>query len=430
MKKRRALLLLFLLHIALISLYSEALLFPGDGMFTPHSLTPSSDSGYKDFISAGSGLSSNTKVYDSLGLAVCSSNRLERRNRINTNSFQIEVNIDELMFVSDSNPVYKRPLELAFLERAVEQNTWETPKAESDDRNEAGPYGNGIRRYGLIDGSEYFPENNDYRWVWCDIVLQLPGDAVEGGVQVGSTFYPLIQGSYTATFDIPLTNINTGEKSTMTVVVPGYYSLSNTAPAGGSAALSVTPTANAGNLNLQNMLTNDVTALVGTVDFMASLEDSGSSDLDDGNEDFYIFLSASSDPFESDPNGFKLVHESFIPGESAYTGKNSIDYVVEMIGDGDHSGLAATFDGTDNFDVVLGPTKSLETICHKVANYQTSKLEYQIIPPVYEIDLKYRHFHTFSGDLIVRLEDRTTSEIPNKGRYSSNIYIHVISGKE
>lgn len=428
MKKRRALLLLFLLHIALISLYSEALLFPGDGMFIPHSLTPSSDSGYKDFISANSGLSSDTKVYDALGLAVCSSERLGYGNRINTNLFQIEVNIDELMFVSDSNPVYKRPLELAFLERAVRYNTMGTPLTENHDRNEAGPYGNGIRRYGHIDGSEYFPENNNYRWVWCDIVLQLPGDAVEGGVQVGSTFYPLIQGSYTATFDITLTNVNTGEKSIMTVVVPGYYSLSNTAPTGGSAALSVTPTANAGNLNLQNMLTNDVTALVGTVDFMASLEDSGSSDLDDGNEDFYIFLSASSDPFESDPNGFKLVHESFVSGESAYTGKNSIDYVVEMIGDGDHSGLAATFDGTDNFDVVLGPTKSLETICHKVANYQTSELEWDWTQ--YVVDLKYRHFHTFSGDLIVRLEDRTTSEIPNKGRYSSNIYIHVISGKE
>lgn len=421
MKKRRALLLLFLLHIALISLYSEALLFPGDGMFTPHSLTPSSDSGYKDFISEGSGLDSDIKVYDSLGLAVCSSERLGWGERINTNSFQIEVNIDELMFVSDSNPVYKRPLELAFLERAVNRLTLGEPTSEKRDREE-------IRRYGRIDGREYFPENNGYRWVWCDIVLQLPGDAVEGGVQVGSTFYPLIQGSYTATFDITLTNINTGEKSTMTVVVPGYYSLSNTAPAGGSAALSVTPTANAGNLNLQNMLTNDVTALVGTVDFMASLEDSGSSDLDDGNEDFYIFLSASSDPFESDSNGFKLVHESFIPGESAYTGKNSIDYVVEMIGDGDHSGLAATFNGTDNFDVVLGPTKSLETICHKVANYQTSELKYEF--PQYVVDLKYRHFHTFSGDLIVRLEDRTTSEIPNKGRYSSNIYIHVISGKE
>lgn len=421
MKKRRALLLLFLLHIALISLYSEALLFPGDGMFTPHSLTPSSDSGYKDFISEGSGLDSDIKVYDSLGLAVCSSERLGWGERINTNSFQIEVNIDELMFVSDFNPVYKRPLELAFLERAVNRLTLGEPNTEKWDREE-------IRRYGRIDGSEYFPESNGYRWVWCDIVLQLPGEAVEGGVQVGSTFYPLIQGSYTATFDITLTNINTGEKSIMTVVVPGYYSLSNTAPAGGSAALSVTSTANAGNLNLQNMLTNDVTALVGAVDFMASLEDSGSSDLDDGNEDFYIFLSASSDPFESDPNGFKLVHESFVSGESAYTGKNSIDYVVEMIGDGDHSGLAATFDGTDNFDVVLGPTKSLETICHKVANYQASELKYEF--PQYVVDLKYRHFHTFSGDLIVRLEDRTTSEIPNKGRYSSNIYIHVISGKE
>ena len=124
------------------------------------------------------------------------------------------------------------------------------------------------------------------------------------------------------------------------------------------------------------------------------------------------------------------MHEDFRKGDSAYTDVNSIDYVVELRGDGDHQGLFETFDGTDYFSYTEGASKSLKTLCHKVRSDQDSRYTWTGIFGTVHTEmgdtLEYRHYHTFSGELTVRLEDRTTPNPPAAGRYSSYIYVHVI----
>ena len=105
-------------------------------------------------------------------------------------------------------------------------------------------------------------------------------------------------------------------------------------------------------------------------------------------------------------------------GEDFYNDSNSLDYVVELRGNSEHPGLNQVFDGTD-FMNESGVSNYLNTQCHKTYTPQSGS---------------YTHYHTYGGTLSVRLENvdavASNPTILFEGRYSSKIYIHIVSREE
>lgn len=445
MKKIKTISLLILFIVALHSVSAEAILGPAMGTMYIHNLANTYE--------AYQGLMNNkgNLEYDNLAIAIATSEKYpytgygEDGDNINwtvtsqhfsDKQFKLTVNVDELVFVSDENPVYKRPFELYTLQRGIKYDDgkytydeswlfWE-PKYSNFRVDDAGTAAaestarNYVRKIEKVTSNPvYFPEDNDgspYRLVWRDIVLQLPGKPTDGGVIVDDVFYPLIQGTYSARFDIEFEDTKTGEVSRLPVVIPGIYdaSLASTAPNDqASAAFTITPDPSAVNLNIEQLVRNKNLQRVGFIDFLWRKKGfTPLAQLDDG-VGAYIFLSASPDPFTPEPDGFKLVHEDFVEGETAYSDTNSIDYYVVLSGNSEHAGLGETFYGEDCFPSgATEATKWVKTQCHKQSQPQQDG---------------YAHYHTYTGDISIRVEGNPDVTMLAKGQYSSTIYVHVVA---
>ena len=440
MKKFKSIVLISIFLVLINNIVSAVILGPAMGMMQSHSLV-STNPAYQ-------GLMNNDKTlsYDDFAVAIATSEKYEYSGHSDSSwsdwlywvvdgeyydedSFSISVDADELMFISDDNPVYKRPFRLYTLQRGVkrDQGAYEyrvnvSYEVDIEKTREIENTARGIIRSideVKIGEPEKFPKNNDgteggtyYRWVWRDICLQLPGSPVSGGVEVDGVFYPLIQGNYSARFEVTFTNNVTGESATLPVVIPGYYNASGVAP-DTTAAFSITPDPSAVNLNIEQLVRNRNLQKVGSLDFLWREKDfSSSSQLDDGAGTF-IFLSASPDPFTSAPDGFKLVHEDFVEGETAYSDTNSIDYYVVLSGNSDHVGIGENFYGDDYYPTgSRQATKWIRTQCHKQAQPQQSG---------------YVHYHTYTGDISIRVEGTPDVALLAKGQYSSTIYVHVVA---
>ena len=412
---RRFSIILIFFSAVISSISADLMLYPAMGIQHTHPMVPN-DARYKYLIN------NQTGNLDDLAVALAGTRKYAQGTTLGNDTLKVTVDCDSMVFRSDENPVYERPFKLFFLVRGVLKDTEEDDWAENVDRGEV------RATIEIENGKEYnFPQvindGRSYRWFWTDIVLQLDNDGEEiaGGVVVDNTFYPLIQGTYsaqltvTATFTDP--NGNQKENS-IPIVIPGYYSLSSSSMNDAACAMTITPYAHASNLSLDALVEGLQTSeSVGKIDFLFRGKNSGNSNPDDDSVDFSIFLSASPDPFTPDYDGFKLVHEDFVAGESAYSDTNSIDYVVDVRGDSRHPGLNQTFDGTDYLDPNSGATKNIPTECNKEWT---------------DIGQGYIHFHTYGGELSIRLENSGTgSERPNllaSGRYSSTIYVHVVDG--
>ena len=411
MKKIKAISLLILFLVVLHSISAEAILGPSMGMMYTHNLA-TTDAAYQGLIKNNKNLN-----YDNLAIAIATSEKLDQYDdSFDWNRFRISIKSDDnmLMFVSDDNPVYKRPFEIYLLQRGAK--VIEADSARND-----------VRQITEIETNTdtFFPKDDrdftdwgHYRWVWCDVVLQLPGTpaADGGGVVVDNIFYPLIQGTYSARFDIEFEDTKTGEVSRLPVVIPGIYdaSLASTSSnTRASIAFSITPDPSAVNLNIEQLVRNKNLQRVGSIDSLWREEgfpDSG--ELDDG-AGAYIFLSASPDSFTPEPDGFKLVHEDFVEGETAYSDINSIDYYVVLSGNSEHAGLGETFYGEDCFPSgATEATKWVKTQCHKQSQPQQDG---------------YAHYHTYTGDISIRVEGNPDVTMLAKGQYSSTIYVHVVA---
>lgn len=440
MKKFKSIVLISIFLVLINNIVSAVILGPAMGMMQSHSLV-STNPAYQ-------GLMNNDKTlsYDNLAVAIATSEKYEYSGHsesslsdwlywvvdgafYNEDDFSILIDADELMFISDDNPVYKRPFRLYTLQRGVkrDQGAYKyrvnvSYEVDIEKTREIENTARGIIRSiddVKIGEPEKFPKDNDgteggtyYRWVWRDICLQLPGSPVSGGVEVDGVFYPLIQGNYSARFEVTFTNNVTGESATLPVIIPGYYNASGVAP-DTTAAFSITPDPSAVNLNIEQLVRNRNLQKVGSLDFLWREKDfSSSSQLDDGAGTF-IFLSASPDPFTLAPDGFKLVHEDFVEGETAYSDTNSIDYYVVLSGNSDHVGIGENFYGDDYYPTgSRQATKWIRTQCHKQAQPQQSG---------------YAHYHTYTGDISIRVEGTPDVTLLAKGQYSSTIYVHVVA---
>ena len=174
MMKTRRLMISLILVFASMNLFADVLLSPAMGMMKEHPMVPSGRE-YTDFAKPTPTYTERpADLYDFVAVAICSSPKYNHGAfgsgpYVVEKSISFEVSSFEGMFVSDENPVYKRPFDLYYIERGVRRN-------ESSDSSRTE-----IRGYGKIEaGEEYiFPELGDwgdryYRWVWRDIIIQLP----------------------------------------------------------------------------------------------------------------------------------------------------------------------------------------------------------------------------------------------------------------
>ena len=128
-----------------------------------------------------------------------------------------------------------------------------------------------------------------------------------------------------------------------------------------------------------------------------------------------IFLSASNDPKEQNPNGFLFVLKG---ATRIVEGVNAVRYSVRVT---DDKGRFTDFDGTDYIDgnyQMFGTDKFLYSEHHYTnpfwhVVYDTGKI-------------RLMHYHSYDGTVSILIDD-TDQNLMQAGVYESTIYVHLIT---
>ena len=371
----------------------------------------------------------------------------------------------DFMYVSQSNPVYQRPYHLYAVPRysfTEEQGSFEP---ETFSAHEGLP---SIRFSGEDPTSERLgwpsPEL-EYSNLWFDLILALPYDSYdETGVNYDNREYPLSDAEdysstvtfaikWTVTYDIeynegirgPLGGywgeswVDYGEPVTIdfrkeiTIPFSGFSSTIKMGPLDDTGSLVITPTPNASNLSLDY---EDTGVLVDVADIHFILNHGKNTEPTDA----WIFLSASPDPFGRNNNGFVLVHDD---AGSLLTSYNSAKYTVTVRGIGDSAGNT---DGAGGSEVVFGgdesagdfyssrtgPESYIRTITSgdltlpHLSDWVNEGGSW--FPDYVEYPTNYQ-YSEFQGVVSVEIEETPMeADGMDSGRYTSEIYIHVMTG--
>lgn len=448
-------LLLFFSTTLLFSAITDIMVSSALGMMRTHYLIPiDGDETYTC-------LTENATVIDTdvaaIGICVAEYYGLNRRNSNVTNlkDFVDKVTIDityDGYFTSDENPSIKRPYEIHMVEkrgRTISGGTgnygvYYVPSYKFPSLSEGGDTSKPFPSSSLVgattDTDGYF---------WADIILQLPGEPSSDrkGVTVGGVYYPIVEGTYSTEVTITISGTvqdrTTGtervESQSFKIPLMAEHILDSPIGYGESqVSMNVSPTAYAGNLNLEQMLETGTPVEVGRLSFMIRENHKNS---DGGRDEIYnngtlnentctfipkyrIFLSASSDPLYQNTNGFLLVHEDYEAGIDSYNSRNSIPFYVQVDGTGDTTGRSGLYDGraymvdTVNADGTTG--KILEGDGSTSATVLVPKCIYfEYLPP------DWVHMHVFEGDISVYV-NANPNHMLNAGRYRGDIYVHVV----
>lgn len=405
----------------------------------------------------------------------------------------------DFMYISQSNPIYQREYKLYVAPRygaGYNQTGQDMSPHESESFTTISPENNKAE---LIfhssvpnrdeNGNITSYTDYDYMYSWFDLVLGLPYDQVnETGVILDNVEYPLSdsddyssvisveitwrqpfeiaysQGSY-RDYDIwpvQVDHIWTGEgewvnvaegeiiyTATLSIPFSGFSSPIDIGPSDATGSLTVMLSPAASNLSLNDADTNREVK-VAELDFIMNLPDY----IKDNNNQYYdrdtyesidintnvwLFLSASPDPFNSNSNGFVLVHEN---AGNMLTSYNSATYEVITKGLGNS---ATSADGAGGDEVVFdGKAKTLDfapaggqsdtyihTYCnasggegsflpHEIGNFEIGGETFS--------SNNYHHYHEYHGEVYVKIEPTALKpEGMRAGRYTSEIYVHVMT---
>ena len=268
----------------------------------------------------------------------------------------------------------------------------------------------------------------DDAWtIWFDVVLVLPYWGYENsyierpvsdtGVLIddkGQSFQLVQADDYTAIVEITVSTSGLPPAS-ITIPFSGYYSNIEEGKKDAVANLYVAPKARASNLSIERDYGKDIS--VADISFMSTTGRDGSL-----NPDFRIFLSSSNDPNENTADEFLLVHEDVVSRQDPVIGKNAIGYTAtltpttETIGYmnalpgpvSSSGGTRVSFSGTSycSGNEVIGEWT-------KVGRNQNTDTGSEVVYFMYE------------GDLSVNI-DQPPTEPMESGRYTSEIFIHVV----
>ena len=297
---------------------------------------------------------------------------------------------------------------------------------------------------------DFRPAGFKYQYMWFDVILCLPYDSAQGTNYVTSegkmTYnnreYTLVEADdYTAIVTLRIEW--NGQEKELTIPLRGYYS-ANITEQDSTASLSVRPRASAANLSIETM--QGIEVPVADIDFMATgypVRDENGNILyydGDGNQlkpdrvgkdygtmkfdnidSFYMFLSASRNPFESDPNGFRLIRRNRGYTESPYS-EDYIGFTVRVSPtavEGANQNISPVdFDGTKSVPSsgTLDDDKAGMIQIKKETNYETGG------------ENKPVTFTRFQATASIIMDQATT--VMNDGIYEEEIYVHIVTDEE
>ena len=348
-------------------------------------------------------------------------------------------------FVSQSNPIYRRPFEIEIIPRVAINGvgdgitTTEKIYKMNSTNNQVTikiPSSPPNARQG----------QNNVAMLAADMTLVLPydyanyasdGGYFSGGLTYNNATYSLADASdYTAVVTITLTlnidysytyekqNVSRTYTDTRVLTIPfsGFYSSSGSQDVrDDSISLYANSTNNAANLNLAQQ---GEWITVGSIQFLYNDRDGIEKNKANSNADVVrIFLSNSPYPSVKADSGFRMVHEN---ATNMITDYNSLSFEARIVGTGADSG-----------NISLNNSNSNEVIFDGFAfegNISTAedKSKYDVVKTVCNIGAisnnwlsgKYRHFHTFEGDIDIKFEE---SSMLSAGRYKGYIYVHAVT---
>lgn len=350
-------------------------------------------------------------------------------------------------FVSQSNPIYRRPFQIEILPRVKTSDS--LINQDKPDLPYNSPYTDTVHTLDSNNtrieikvteggnGTVNF-EHNYLTMIAADMVLVLPFDysKADGGYFSGGLSFSDADGltyknatytlanlnDYTAVVTLQLTltieykdskdsmEIKTyTDTRSLTIPFSGYYSsIGDGSKKNDSISLYVQATENAANLNLERQ---GEWITVGNIQFLYNTTENDTSNSD------IVKLFLSSSPFP-DVKGseFRMVHES---ATDILTNMNSLGFDARIVGTGSNSGDISinkpnvnevVFNGED---YIANIHDAVKTTCNKgkLSNNWNA----------------FRHFHTFEGDIDIRFD---SSGMMDAGIYRGYIYVHAVTEDE
>lgn len=339
-------------------------------------------------------------------------------------------------FVSQSNPIYRRPFDIEVVPRVDVGNNTITEQVYS------------LKEYGgnvtikIPEGTS----GNMINMLAADLLLVLPydyskydegGGYFSGGLSYGNATYALadlddytavVTLTYTLTFEYSYKSNYSNQVTTKTytdtrtIVVPfsGFYSSSGSGDVrDDSISLFVNSTPEAANLDLAEQ---GQWITVGSINFIFNEKVYTNTN---NNEDIVrIFLSSSPYP-DVQGSTFRMIHEN---ATSIITNTNSLGFTARIEGTGSNAGNisllssnsnSVDFDGTAYTGNIAGGKANsdkdvVKTVCNRgIINNNTITGK--------------RHFHTFEGDIKIRFDE---SDILDAGIYRGYVYVHAVTEDE
>ena len=376
----------------------------------------------------------------------------------------------DFCFVSESNPIYKRPFELVLF--VVYQNfRFESDWSDWGTKNPVWENGGRVETIKIEESGTIPIDRTDengktYDFVHFDLVLALPGtfddngDLLYGNPEVR---YPLIErDDYTASVTITIEAegaINTPQ--TITIPFSGFYKkgADDNLKRNDTVNVSINRLPAAANLDLKNLSNTSGPGdkvKVAEIDLMLYTDDDNY-----GTDGVKMFFSASNDPLNGNSDGFRFVHSS-VNYSTIRNGYNSLGYTISTksypkgkqfnhgaMDDGFHgykldvNGTDVVFSGNEYIDVPssqaslqrkgsLGAGYQLDFVYpsfHKAYTFQQDYYDH-----VWEAgDLNVngsndipKYYYSWHGDVYLQFNKR---EVENMfaGRYTSTVYFHVIA---
>ena len=359
----------------------------------------------------------------------------------------------DYMYVSQSNPIYQRPYKLY---ASTRYNF-----SDGSVNNQSGHMsGKSIEFY-----NDHISDYIDFRLdeaggyshmnVWFDLILALPYDSYnESGVLWDNREFPLADSKdYSSVITITISweqeyalEYNAGRwggdlylwenwvdynglyatgtlkfEKTLSIPFSGFSSTIDSGPTDDTGSLVITPYPAASNLSLDAEDTGGDAIPVAEIQFIMTYG-STTAQKDPSTSNTWLFLSASPDPYSSNPNGFMLVHDE---AGSILTSYNSTPYTVIVTGvtansDGD-GGNEVVFDGKEKASDFNLDQRGRESYIHTEPNYNLE------LPHTHG---KYAHYSEYEGVVSVQIpRTPVAADGMRAGRYTSDIYIHVMTGE-
>ncbi len=327
---------------------------------------------------------------------------------------------------SQSNPNYKVPFEIMLFD------SWNSEGSRGHKISEEEPTIN-VSITNKTDGGD--SGNKQFHF---DVVIRLPGtvDTTTNECTKDGVIYPLaVLYDYSAvvTISVKYECTTSGKTNVLekTVTVPfgGYYD-GSASPAAkeGTVSMNIVLNSEASNIDIQNKLGKTIN--IGSM-YYAMMVGKDYTSVTTTSLNSAIFLSSSSDPYDTSATKFALVKDD-VGATEALTSLNSVGFKLKVTSYED--GISRTFDGTTYFPISSQPSPGSISVLtgwpgNRKKSIQTLTSDEFIIPDMYTEYMATGNqvYFSYSGSIELELDDNVVTM--QSGRYIETVYVHVMAYK-